>query len=155
MKKKIAYLLTASMLLSNVMPVYGTTMNAEVQLEDKENTENAENTEDTKDLEPENTVEEKTSKENEKQVRTAQVKKGNTVKIVLASAFSVPKEQTFEVRLKKEGAEEKKDTLYLPGTGKEKMLKRVIVLLSMMLKQGNTHLKSAEQNTKHILRVFK
>lgn len=120
MKKKIAYLLTASMLLSNVMPVYGTTMNAEVQLEDKENTENAENTEDTKDLEPENTVEEKTSKENKKQVRTAQVKKGNTVKVVLASAFSVPKEQTFEVRLKKEGAEEKKDTLYLPGTGKEK-----------------------------------
>ena len=118
MKKKIAYLLTASMLLSNVMPVYGTAMDTEVQLEDKKSTENAENTEDTKDLEPENTVEEKASKENEKQMRTAQVKKGTTVKVVLASAFSVPKEQTFEVRLRKEGAEEKKDTLYLPGKEK-------------------------------------
>ena len=145
MKKKIAYLLTASMLLSGVMPVYGTPsdgdMNSENQTytENVENTEPAENTEsaeatenteyaeDTENpqvLETEGTSEhEKDTQEDTaegiKNIRTAKVEKGNTVKVVLASAFPVPKEQSFEVCLRKEGGDERKDTLYLPGTGEE------------------------------------
>ena len=41
------------------------------------------------------------------------------MKVVLASGFEVPVEQKFEVRLKKEGAEEQNGTLYLPGTGEK------------------------------------
>ena len=96
MKKKIAYLLTASMLLSGITPVYGAPSEGDANSEDKTYTENT------------------------KSVRTAQVKNDNTVKVVLASAFPVPEEQSFEVRLKKEGTEERKDTLYLPGTGEKK-----------------------------------
>ena len=145
MKKKIAYLLTASMLLSGVMPVYGTPsdgdMNSENQTytenventepaentesaEATENTEYAEDTENTQVLETEGTSEhEKDTQEDTaegiKNIRTAKVEKGNTVKVVLASAFPVPKEQSFEVCLRKEGGDERKDTLYLPGTGEE------------------------------------
>ena len=45
MKKKIAYLLTASMLLSGVMPVYGTPSDGDMNSENQTYTENVENTE--------------------------------------------------------------------------------------------------------------
>lgn len=143
-KKKIAYLLAASMLFSSVMPVYGTPLDNNMNSEDQEHTEDAEKpetsenpeaSEGTEDTPASGEEENKENTENEEEkpeteegieteenieseepesIRVARVEQGNTVKVVLASGIQLPGEQSFEVSLEREGQENQTGTISLP-----------------------------------------
>ena len=64
MKKKIAYLLAASMLFSSAAPVYGTALDGNMNSQDQEHMEDAENAENKEDIENIPPAEEAETEEN-------------------------------------------------------------------------------------------